>query len=312
MDIRFKFLAFTLPLLLAAPGVFSDPNDKIAVIYPDIREPYLSVFEEIKSGIDQSLNTPAKTIIINKEITAAALDEKLDNGNIDAVITLGTGAYQFARGIASERIVISGAVFTRPGQDGNIIPSISMIASPQQQFIMLKEIAPDIKTIYVIYNPEKDNWLIDLATDSLKDTDTVLHAIPAGGLKNTAQAYQKLLSDNKLKNTDALWLLQGDKVSNENTILSEILQKAWEQNFVVFSANPAHVKRGALFATYPNNIELGKRLGNTIINTQRNDNSHTQPLKDLRIAFNTRTAEHLKLNISRSKKKSFDLIFPNR
>ena len=312
MDIRFKFLVITLPLLLAAPGIFADIDDKIAVIYPDIREPYLSIFEEIKSGIDLSLSTPSKTIIINKEITATLLDEELDNADIDAVITLGSGAYQFAKVIASERSVISGAVFTRPGQDGNDTPSISMIVSPHRQFIQLKEIAPDIQTIHVIYNPEQDNWLIDLATLSLKDTGTVLHAIPADGLKSAAHAYQQLLNNRTLNNTDALWLLQGDKFSSENTVLSEILQKAWEQNFVVFSANPAHVKRGALFATYPNNIKLGERLGNTIINTERSDNISIQPLKDLRIAFNTRTAEHLKLNISRSKKKSFDLIFPNR
>lgn len=312
-SVHSKALAVLIFLLGLNPiSSIAEQAKNVAVVYPKIREPYLSIFKEIKSGIDQSLDSPARTIIIDQQTTASTLDAKLDEANIDSVITLGSGAYRLSEQLLQERAVIGGAVLTRPIDDSINASSISMIVSPQLQFLQLREIAPDIKAIHVIYNPELDDWLIQRAMLALKDSAIELHAIPADSLKSGALAYQQLLSDNKLNNTDALWLLQGDKVSSESTVLSQILQKAWEQSFVVFSANPSHVKRGALFATYPNNIELGERLGNAILNTQKSDSSYVQPLKDLRVAFNTRTAEHLKLNIKRSKQQSFDLIFPSR
>lgn len=321
MDMRNKIsqsahsiiLSIMLSLLAIQPiNSFAEQVNNIAVVYPKIREPYLSIFEEIKAGIDQSLPKPAKAIIIDQQTTASTLGARLDEANITSIITLGNGAYRLSEKLAEERVIIGGAVLTRPEDNQKGAPSISMIVSPKLQFLQLKEIAPNINTIHVIYNPEKDDWLIQRAATALKGTATVLNAIPADGLKKTARAYQKLLSEDQLKSTDALWLLQGDKVSGESTVLSQILQKAWEQSFVVFSANPSHVKRGALFATYPNNIKLGERLGNAIINTQINMPSYVQPLQDLKVAFNARTAEHLKLNINRSKQQSFDLIFPRR
>lgn len=303
-------IAYTLSF--AATAFAKDKETSVAVIYPDIREPYLSVFKEIKTGIDQSLEMPAKTILINKKTTASSLAKRLDEALIDSVITLGSGAYQFADEISDNRHVISGAVFTRPGNAEESISSISMIVSPSAQFAKLKSIAPNVSTIHVIYNPVQDNWLIQRARSALKNSDINLNAIAREGLKETAHAYQELLDDAKLSSKDALWLLQSDRVISESTVLSQVLQHAWDQRFIVFSANPSHVKRGALFATYPNNTQLGERLGNTLIADNENTLPHVDPLEDLRIAFNTRTAEHLKLNISRSKQKSFDLVFPNR
>ena len=290
----------------------AEPNSNIAVIYPAVREPYLSIFKEIKTGIDQSLESPAKTILLEKGSTAASLEKRLENSNIDSVITLGTGAYKYAPEISVNRTVLSAAIFTRPSDDHTNVPSISMIVSPQSQLFQLREIAPRVNTVHVVFNQEKDGWLIELARKSLKDMDINLQAIACDGLKDSAAAYQELIESEKLGSTDALWLLQGDKAIKENTVLSRILQQAWDNRFVVFSANPSHVKRGALFATYPDNIELGERLGSTISEAGDNGIRGIYPLSDIKVAFNVRTAEHLKLNITRSKKKSFDLIFPNR
>jgi len=307
------FIAIMLHLGFFSPELaFAQENINIAVIYPDVREPYLSIFKEIKSGIDTSLPKPAETIILDKETTPDNLETMLDDANIDSVITLGSSAYKYANQIAITRAVLGAAVFTRPTDDAVKISSISMIVSPEAQLLQLLEIAPQIKNIYVIYNPDNDEWLIELAKKSLMDSEIKLQAIASTGLKESASAYQELIENNKLGDTDALWILQGDKAISENSIFSRVLQQAWEKHFVVFSANPAHVKRGALFATYPNNIKLGEKLGKTIINARIGDNAHVVPLNDISVAFNSRTSEHLKLNINRSKLKSFDLVFPNR
>ena len=298
--------------ILAYPLTLHAEQNNIAVIYPAVKEPFLSIFEDIKSGIDQSLENPAKTIILKEDYTATSLEEHLESSDIDSVITLGTGAYKYAEEISIKRPVLSAAIFTRPNDKQTKTPSISMIVSPEYQLMQLKEIAPIINTVHVVFNPEKDEWLIKLARKSLQNTGISLETKACNGLKECATAYQELIESERLGSTDALWLLQGDKAISEKTILSRILQQAWDNRFIVFSANPSHVKRGALFATYPNNTELGERLGNSIMKQSENGLTGIHPLTDLKVAFNIRTADHLKLNLTRSKKKSFDLVFPNR
>jgi putative ABC transport system substrate-binding protein len=310
--IRSLAAALLCTVFLQPLTLYAERNANIAVIYPDVREPYLSIFKEIKAGIDQSLENPAKTILLEDGSTAPNLETLLENSDIDSVITLGTGAYRYASKISVNRTVISAAIFTRPSDNHTNVPSISMIVSPESQLSQLAKIAPRVKTVHVVYNPEEDGWLIELARSSLKNIDIHLQAIACYGLKDSAAAYQELIESQKLGNSDALWLLQGDKAIRESAMLSRILQQAWDNSFVVFSANPSHVKRGALFATYPDNEKLGKRLGSTIIESGYDGIKGIHPLSDIKIAFNARTAEHLKLNITRSKKKTFDLIFPNR
>lgn len=311
-DLPGSLASWLLCSILVHPMILHAEQNNIAVIYPEVREPYLSIFKDIKAGIDQSLENPAKTIILTEDYTATSLENHLENYDINSVITLGTGAYKYAAEISTNRTVLSAAIFTRPNGKPNKIPSISMIVSPESQLLQLKEIAPKTNMVHVVFNPEKHQWLIELARNFLENTGISLQATACNGLKECATAYQELVESELLGNTDALWLLQGDKAISEKTVLSRILQQAWENSFIVFSANPSHVKRGALFATYPNNTELGERLGSSIIKTPENGLNGIHPLSDLKIAFNARTAEHLKLNLTRSKTKSFDLVFPNR
>lgn len=99
---------------------------------------------------------------------------------------------------------------------------------------------------------------------------------------------------------------------DQNT-LPDLLRKAWDQEFVLFSSNPAHVQRGALFGLYPDNVAMGERLGRMALALAEGKplkNSSIEPLSDLLIAVNVRTADHLRLNLSKGVIETFNLTFP--
>ena len=98
----------------------------------------------------------------------------------------------------------------------------------------------------------------------------------------------------------------------EGSVLPLVLQESWNRSLAVFSSSFGHVRRGVLFSLYPDNVELGKSLAGLALGILASGNHGGRgmmPLRDVRIAVNLRTAQHLGLDLSRQQ-QSFDLVFP--
>ncbi|MGE0371734.1 MAG: ABC transporter substrate binding protein, partial [Gammaproteobacteria bacterium] len=140
---------------------------------------------------------------------------------------------------------------------------------------------------------------------------------PAENLQEAANKYREILK-NQLSDSDALWLPQDSAVLDEQAILPMILKEAWDRRLIVFSSNPSFVKKGVLFALYPDNYNMGRSLGAMAKRLQtpgyRDDPAaqKIESLRDLLIAFNVRTAAHLDIKITREDLGNFNLVFPSR
>ena len=96
---------------------------------------------------------------------------------------------------------------------------------------------------------------------------------------------------------------------DERAILPLTLRESWNRNIAVFSSNPSHVPRGVLFSLYPDNRAMGRTLAAMAVE-EGNGAASIEPLGDLRVAVNLRTAEHLGLDLSSRQRREFDLVFP--
>jgi putative ABC transport system substrate-binding protein len=111
-----------------------------------------------------------------------------------------------------------------------------------------------------------------------------------------------------------VWLLQDSSTVGNTSILPLVLKKAWDKRLVVFSSNPSHVRRGALFSLYADQDALGKSISNLLRQQTSGKRNITglQPLRDVGIAVNLRTASHIGLEISSEQRRQFDSVFPKR
>ena len=89
-----------------------------------------------------------------------------------------------------------------------------------------------------------------------------------------------------------------------------VLRAAWDRNLVVFSSNPSHVPKGALFALFPDNNAMGRHLAQQL-RKPASASARLLPLEQLDTAINIRTADHLGLGLSAGDAR-FDMVFPNR
>jgi putative tryptophan/tyrosine transport system substrate-binding protein len=315
-SVRFFLLAwFVCTFVLGVPGTAgAKPPPVIAVLYPDVREPYRNVFLTILRGIEEGIKGGmVKSLVLKEGSDLSEITAWLEKERIEAVIALGKTGLIAAQTLLKTRRVVVGAVLITPDQNVHGIEGITLVPDPEVIIDYLKRLVPQVKRLTVIYNPKNNKWLIKRAEAAAKPKGLMLSALPAEDLRTAARLYHKALNtlDNK---TEALWLLQDDATVDERAILPLILKQAWDRPLIVVSNNPTHVRRGALLSLYPDNIRMGRRLASMVLKGKQNSDLKDRgmvPLIDLHAAVNVRTAEHLGLNLKDRDVRDFELIFPS-
>lgn len=298
------------PLRLAAAGGAIGP---IAVIYPDIGEPYRSVFAKIIEGIEDKAKYKVVSYAVGGNFNAQELSGELKRQEIQVVIALGRNGLKAASSLDKGIDIVVGGVISAPDSGARSSTVLSLAPDPALLFSRLKTIAPRTQRVFVVYDPRQNDWLVKLAQEAARSQGIELVAQEAADLKTALGLYQNFLAGADPRR-DALWLPQDSATVDESTVLPLVLQESWSKGLVVFSSNVSHVRRGALFALYPNNMALGRNLAASALGVATGSPAErgTQPLRDVLTAFNTRTASHLGLSVSAAQQRGFDLLFPEQ
>jgi putative ABC transport system substrate-binding protein len=284
----------------------------IGVLYPDIRPPYEQVFLDIIKGVEDVTKDSIKLYDIKKDYDERALRHTLENAQINVVIALGRRGIKASSKLSGMFEVVAGAAFLYPNGKSNVTAGISLNPDPEILFSRLKELAPRVTRVSVVYNSQHNNWLIERAKRTAKRHDLSLNARSANNLKEAATIYREIVRDADA--SQAVWLLQDHTTLDKRVILAMILKMAWDKQFVVFSGNPGHVRQGALFSLYPDNIGMGRSIGAIVMRRSKSNTTNDQiiPVRDLLIAVNIRTAKRLELKFTSAQEREFDLVFPSK
>ncbi|MEM8843907.1 MAG: ABC transporter substrate binding protein [Pseudomonadota bacterium] len=312
LKIIYKLFAYTqiafMCCLLFSMHAYAEP--KVGIIIPELRAPYNEIYDAISDGIDKGLQGTPERLLLEKDYSSEIITDWLSDQGIESIIALGSLGQKSTVYLPSNMSVVLGAVLSSSSEITEY-PSIALIANPIEQFNLLKKLDSKRTKIVVVYNPSKNQWLIDLAKQQIEASKIQLIAYQATDIKQSARIYDEVLRTENL-DTTALWIMQDRSVVDSRVVLPFILEKAWQKNVVVFSGSPGHVKNGVLFCLYPNNIEHGEQAANLLLKEIKGFpvEDKIYPTKGLQKAINSRTAEHLGLSITRSDLREFDLVFP--
>jgi putative ABC transport system substrate-binding protein len=306
----FVVLLFSLVLAATIP-VWSAGEDSIAVIYPDIGEPYRDIFEEIIRGIGDKVGTQVANYPVSGNTDIAKLKASLQHQKIKVVIALGRQGMKTASILDNGIDVVVGGVLTVPENEARRQPIITLSPDPALLFARMKTLVPTTKRIFVVYDPNFNGWLIKLAKDAASAQGLKLVVYQAQDLRNAVRFYQQIFSEADSR-SDALWLPQDPTTVEDSSILPLVLQESWNQSIAVFSSNFGHVRRGVLFSLYPDNEALGGSLA-SLASEILNSGGETvgrgmMTLRDVQGAVNLRTAKHL--GIDSMQLKNFDMKLP--
>jgi len=310
------------PILLAGPIVatsnlsvktaLTPETGHISVIYPDIGEPYRSVFSQIINGIEDRARGRVSNFAVGQNVDIAELNNSLRRQDTRVVIALGRQGVKVAAGLDSNIRVVIGGVLTASENEIRDHPVNSLSPDPALLFSRLKTMKPGVRRVFTVYDPRQNAWMIRLAKEAARAQGLELVAREAQDLRSAMLAYQEILAATD-STQDALWLPQDSTTVEDGSVLPLVLQESWTHNLTVFSSSFAHVKRGVLFSLYPNNVGLGRHLAGSalgFLSSGTNEPSGMLPLRDVLMAINLRTARHLEINTSRQ--QSFDMAFPEQ
>ena len=296
-----------------APGAASASVASLVVIYPDIGEPYRTVFTSIIEGIEEIAKTHVRSFAIAANADPGDLNNQLKQSGIKVVIALGQQGWKATAGLDKDIAVVVGCVLKMPDGGNRTMMGISLTPDPAQLFARLKSLQPSVKKVHVVYSVQANEWLIKLAREAARVQGLELIAHEARDLSGAAKLYESIFA-NATSGKDAVWLPNDSTTVDENTILPLVLQESWTRGVPIFSSNFAHVKKGALFALYPNNFELGRDLASVALGAMGPEAERRgfSLLQALNVAVNLRTASHVGISIASQQQRSFTSVFPER
>ena len=306
----FSLLFATYSLCLSAAAF---AGVRIAVIYPEVDQAYAKVFEQIIGDIRRQKDFDVNTYTLPENFDPAAVKQWLIQSKSHVLVALGQRGADVAEVLEVDIPTIIGAVLYVSESQNQAISGISLTPDPDLLFKHLKRLAPGIKRVQVVYNPERYQWLMDYAKKAAKKYHVEIVAREAKDLPSAAPLYRELLADSR-QGIDAIWLLQDSSTVGNSSILPLVLKEAWNKKLLVFSSNPSHVRRGALFSLYADQNALGKSI-TQLLRQQTSGQSNPKgllPLSEVQIAVNLRTAGHIQIDIPYDQRRQFDMVYPRR
>jgi len=296
--------------LLPVPRARSaDPPRGFAILYPDIGEPFRSVFLKIIEGIEEQARSHVPAYAVGANANVQELANELRRQDVRVVIALGRNGLKTAAAMDQVGIV-AGGVLSVPEADLRRFTVHSLAPDPILLFGQLKSLMPNARRIFVSHDPQHNAWLIRRAKEAAHTLGYEVVVQETSELKSALRFYQDTFNTADPKR-DVIWLPQDSTTVDENTVLPYVLQESWTRGIAVFSSSVAHVKRGALFALYPNNLELGRSLATSAVAAMgaSHPSRGVLPLKEVLVAVNLRTAGHLGIQLG-ARAQRFDLVFP--
>lgn len=296
------YIGLVVSFLLSAYAV---ADEEIAVIYPDAPAPFNEIFKDILEGVEEAHGGSIDTFVYKKKDTPQKAIDWLKMSEPKAVIALASQGYRVAKALNNEYPLLVGALPIRP----NGLSGISLVPAPANLFASLQTLAPSVRKIHIVYS-HRSAWTIPLAEAEAKRLGYGLHSVQVSTVKEALTAYDNLLENFNVMQ-DALWIPLDPISGHEQVIVPNLLERSWEQNIVLFSSKPAHVKRGALFSLFPDHKTLGKSLVN-MLKTEKNlaETPVVKPMTNTQLAVNLRTAAHLGFEYKNKQKSQFHLTFP--
>ena len=296
------FLLFSLPV-----------RGDISVFMPNVRPPYVAIFEEIIAGIRSVSPRDISVHVLDDADHATISGILASKPRNNAVVALGPSTSRALAAIVDPFSLVVGAIPPALASQLGPVSGIHLAPSPRIIFSELKRLAPEIETVYVVQVDPHLQALIDAAIVAAEQSGLNVVVRRADSRISAAREYREIMQSMRSK-THALWLLD-EATMDADATLPAILRQAWDSDLIVVSNNLQHVSRGALMALYPDNRELGQALARLALDIHGADEisrGAVVPLEAVRRALNRRTVRHLRLDIGPADESRFDLVFPRR
>jgi putative tryptophan/tyrosine transport system substrate-binding protein len=212
-------------------------------------------YEEAVKGFE-SVSRAAIHKINLSEIKGPDMLDRIREKNPDLVVAVGMGALSAAWEVKNIPLVYMMAADSFPDSlSAGRATGVSMNVSPDVQMDIFAKALPDIKTIGVLYNPEKTGFLVREALLYLRGKPIRLVAETIKSPQDISRKLDRIKSD-----IDAFWMLP-DVTLAAPEALEILLLFSLENRIPILTFSEKYVEIGALMSIGTDPFDMGIQAG---------------------------------------------------
>jgi putative ABC transport system substrate-binding protein len=185
----------------------------------------------------------------------SSIIQRLTTAKPRLIVAIGPLAAQVTR----ERLPDIPSIFVmvsnprKQGLQGTHVAGVSLDLPVQTQLAMYKSLVPTLKTLGVIYDPEKTDAMVREARGSADTLGFQLLAARVSSYKEVPAALRGLMGK-----IDALWMVPDDTVVTPESF-KHLLLTAFENNLPFMTVSDIFVEAGALASLSPDYADMGRQ-----------------------------------------------------
>lgn len=190
---------------------------------------------------------------------------------------------------------------------GDNITGISVEASVEDQFIILRNLLGEYKNLGVIYDITKTGKIIS-------EAETIAKTIGFNLIKSEVTSEKEVIPvlEDIIKKIEALWIIPDSTVITKNT-LEAISRIALDHHLPTFCTSEAIVKTGALISISPDYTYTGlqaAQIAQILLNSPGTTSMGIKNPEKLRLTLNTQTAESVGINLTTFQSYPNIILYP--
>jgi len=280
-------------LFLSNFVLFSGWTDTLLIVASK-QTPYTrDIISGITLGLSESSpNTNTETIYIEDTDPAAQAQKQ----SYTAICTIGNNAYRAASSIAGTPIIFtlltehySNSLKTR-GADNTT--GVMLSAKPEQQVAILKNIFPEIKTVYALYSDESEDLYREFTNNKLGVTFKMQKVA-------NPQDIPAAMETMAITNKDVFFILPDASIYNRDS-LSYVINRAADQRIAIVGFSSVIARAGAVMGYVFDYKDIGRQTSEIITKILEGASPRSippQPIRKLGYAINLKAAQDLGLEI---------------
>jgi hypothetical protein len=289
--LAFVVAAAALVPRLAGPEA-GDPDVCVAVSGGD--------YAAVADAAQRALGQPAHRIDVRDRLQREALSSRCGR----LIIAVGSEALR-AAGESAPRSPLVHVMAGNARASG--APGVLPDAEPRRVLETLRKMAPTVRRIGAVFNPDLTGELIADAQASARALGMELLALPVHDVGEAVRAFHRFERELPV---DALWLLPDGTATVQETVYYALELAHWRR-MAVIGISRWYVASGALFALSPRPESSGAAAGELAQQVLRGTSpTGTVHARDYALYVNQRAATRLGLKVPRQMLESAEQVLP--